>query len=215
MSASAVSMGGSFNPSPALLMAQYRERAPARGLVPSGSLLDLFSLLRFRNTSPSVRMVATAPANQAVVSRPLPRVKVAKSTRDLVVALRSRGMPISGIAEMVGVQRKTIYSWINENVVADSRNHDRLQAISNLLDKEPPGSLQFLTRHWERLLPGGGTLKDALAAERLDVERTLTALEWLRPAVLRSIKQSGHHDVSGDTTCPASSLTEYLEAVTA
>lgn len=217
-----------FTPSPALRQAQHEIRTATRAPASNWPVLDLIDFARNRWTSVAMRTVLSGAESamqqrietlqqQASILRRIAaaQVRVAKSTRDLVIDLRTLGMPISGIAEVVGVQRKTIYSWINdEEVVADPRNHDRLQAVSELLGKEPPGSLQFLTRHWERQLPDGGTLKGILAADLLDLERAREALAWLRPAVLRSIKQNRHHSGSEDATSPASSLTEYLEAVT-
>jgi len=210
-----------FNPSSALRLAQHEMRRPTREAASNRPMVDLFDLVRFVMTSFSVRTLAPTveigAGRNASIGRRLADVpvRVAKPTRVLVGELREMGMPISGIAEIVGVQRKTVYSWINEEVVAEPRNHDRLQAVYDLLSQELPGSLQFLTRHWERQLPEeGGTLKSILAAESLNLERAREALEWLRPAILRSVKQSRHHSGVERTASPASSLTEYLEAVT-
>jgi hypothetical protein len=211
-----------FNPSSALRLAQHDVRRPAREAASNLPLVNLLELLRFWTTSVSISVRTLVPAEViakqvegAVRPHIVASVKLAaKSTRDLVGDLRTMGMPISGIAEVVGVQRKTVYSWLNQDAIAEPRNHDRLQAVYDLLRQEPPGSLQFLTRHWERQMIEGGTLKEVLAAESLDLERAHKALEWLRPAILRSVKQTSNHSGFRKTTSPGSSLTEYLEAVT-
>lgn len=209
-----------FSPSSALRLAQHEMRRPTREAASNRPMVDLFDLVRFVMTSFSVRTLAPTFEIGAGRNAPIVRrladgpVRMAKPTRVLVKNLREIGMPIAGIADVVGVQRKTVYSWVSEDVIADAHNHDRLQAISDLLCKEPPGSLQFLTRHWERQLPEGGTLKGILASESLDLERAHEALEWLRPAMLRSVKQSRPHSGIERAGSPASSLTEYLEAVT-
>ncbi|MFT9289717.1 hypothetical protein [Gluconobacter oxydans] len=136
----------------------------------------------------------------------------AVSTYEAVSSLRTNDMPIAAIAEMIGVERKTIYSWLNEGVEADPRNFARLQSIAQLFFNERPNTLKYYSRMWKREMSDGSSLHSIICAKDLDVERAKRAIEWLRPAVEKALirDQVRNRRVSDS---PASLLTIDLIAV--
>jgi len=205
-----------FEPSHANRLAQFEAGRNAPLSSQYRPVTEIVDILRHGLTSIALQVISTG---QAVllpfVEDAASQLQVVRSTHDLVVELREAGMPISAIAELVGVQRKTVYSWLNDRIVADPCNHDRLSEIAALLRDEPSGSLRFLPRHWDRQLPEGmGTLKDILKSDPVDKLLARDALNALRPAILRSCHQNQSLQIITSSSHPASSLTEYLHAVT-
>jgi hypothetical protein len=46
--------------------------------------------------------------------------KVVQTVQDMVVSLRDNGLPISAIAEIAKVERKTVYSWLDGTDVRET-----------------------------------------------------------------------------------------------
>ena len=136
------------------------------------------------------------------------------TVQELAIALRDMGLPISAIAEMSRVGRKTVYSWIDGEVIVPSMaNLGRLRTLCILLSEVPHGSMRLFHRLWERPIVGSITLKEALTGPVTNPEAARTALTALRPAVNRLLAgQAGKADKPGEGGA-ATSLTEYLEVV--
>lgn len=205
-----------FQPSHANRLAQFEAGRNAHLSSQYRPVTEIVDVLRHGLTSIALHVISTG---QAVllpfVEDAVSQSQVVRPTHDLVVELRDAGMPMSAIAELVGVQRKTVYSWLNDRIVADPCNHDRLSEIATLLLGEPLGSLKFLPRHWDRQLPDGmGTLKEILKSDPMNKLLARNALDALRPAILRSCRQDQSLQTITSPSDSAASLTEYLHAVT-
>lgn len=117
--------------------------------------------------------------NQVVAATPL-------STVDMARGLKDAGLPVSAIAEIVGVERKSVYAWI-DGKEARAGNLSRLEQLHSLFRNEPEGSLKWFHRYWERPLDET-TLRELLTALELDEGRIRAAIAVLRPAVTRALE---------------------------
>lgn len=139
---------------------------------------------------------------------------VLASTREMAAALKSKGLPIAALADVLDVERKTIYSWLDDGVDANPPNYERLSVVHKLLDGETDGTLRFYHRFWERSLPGGGSLKDLLFAVDLDEVAIVNALTAMRPAVARATQADAERKDAAYAKAAGSSLTLNLRVVT-
>ena len=117
-------------------------------------------------------------------------------TTEMARALKEAGMPISGLADMMGVERKTVYAWL-DGTDARSANLGRLETLYGLLGREEPGLLRFIHRQWDRVLDGGVTLHSLLTAEPIDVVGVRTALDALRPGAIRVMERDRKRESEG------------------
>ncbi len=147
--------------------------------------------------------VQAAPDQDAVNS-------AAVTSQELVSALKSKGMPIAALSDILDVERKTIYSWLDDKIDANAGNFERLALVHRLLVGEADGSLRFYHRFWERKLPSGGTLKAELTAKALNEASIRTSLEALRPAVTRAMQADADRRANARDKVPGSSLTLNL-----
>jgi hypothetical protein len=136
----------------------------------------------------------------------------AKPTQDMVAALKAGGLPIAAIADILGVERKTVYSWL-DGVEALAANHERLRVVHNVLAGVENGALKYYHRLWERKLPDGSSLKALLMAGKIDEQRLRGALLFLRPVVTRGMTTDAQRrDLPSSDMSPAASLTLQLRA---
>lgn len=137
-----------------------------------------------------------------------------RTVQELAIVLRDMGLPISAIAEMSRVGRKTVYSWIDGEVTVPSMaNLGRLRILCSLLSEVPPGSMKLFHRLWERPVAGSMTLREALVGHTMDPEAARVALTALRPAVDRLLAGQARKAGKPDQDGAAASLTEYIELV--
>ena len=171
---------------------------PASGALPPHFLLHALSY--------QDAVYGTAHAPQADQAAP--------TTQDIVAKLKAKGMPISGLSEVLHVERKTIYSWLDDGVEANDSNYQRLRDVFGIFEAEEDGSLRFFHRLWQRKLPDGSTLKDQLTAVHLNKEALARALDVLRPAVSRAMKVDTQRKIGSTVPHAAASLTLNLQVST-
>lgn len=168
---------------------------PASGALPSPFLPDALS-----HQGEVYGAVRAAQTDQTILT-----------AQDLVVQLKAKGMPISGLSEVLHVERKTIYSWLDDGVEANDSNYQRLRDVFGLFEAEEDGSLRFFHRLWQRKLPDGSTLKDQLTAVHLNKDALARALDVLRPAVSRAMKVDTQRKIGSTVPHAAASLTLNLQ----
>lgn len=134
------------------------------------------------------------------------------STQDMISTLKAMDMPISALSEMLDVERKTIYSWLDDGVEAKSANYDRLRVIYDLFAKESAGSLRFYHRFWQRNVVGDRCLRELLVAPEIDQAAVRGALDVLRPAAERAMQADASRKRTSRERSPASLLTPHLIA---
>ena len=118
------------------------------------------------------------------------------SATEMARGLREAGLPVSGLAEIMGVERKTVYAWLDGS---DARNAKlgRLETLHDLLGGEQPGALKLFHRHWDRPLERSATLHELLTAEAIDVVRVRAALDALRPSITRALEREHKQEAEG------------------
>lgn len=109
-------------------------------------------------------------------------------TLDLIKPLKDGGMPISSISEMIRVERKTVYSWL-DGTEASPENFGRLLEVAKLFKDEKLGALKFYGRFWKRPVTESESLQDVLCAEHLDILKVRSFIAHLRPAVEKSMNR--------------------------
>lgn len=157
-----------------------------------------------------VARAAPAPSSAVAAQEQM----VAATSQDLVATLKAKGMPVAALSEVLDVERKTIYSWLDEGRDAKPENHERLRVVHSLLAGEEDGSLRFFHRFWERKLPEVGSLKAVLTSSEIDSDAVQKALNTLRPAVRRAMEANAERKAAGEAKSPAASLTLLLRATT-
>ena len=108
-------------------------------------------------------------------------------SQDIVTKLRDDGLPISAIAEMINVERKTIYSWISGAPIKNS-NQERLESIYQILSERKEASYKNLYRYWNRNIDGV-TLASLLKQEYLNKQKISEVLSILWPLAKRTESQ--------------------------
>lgn len=167
------------------------------------------SALEAENTS------AFSVLNELQISPSSFRSNCIKTTQAMVEQLKAGGMPIATIAEIVNVERKTVYSWLDSGVEATrGDSYQRLSTLTEIFSGEDTGTLRFFSRFWERELNVGFSLKAILTAQNIDKDVALAALYEMRPSVLRAMVNDRRRKAELVSTSPASHLTLDLYAAT-
>lgn len=98
--------------------------------------------------------------------------------QQMAVALRDAGLPVSALAEAVGVERKTVYAWL-DGVEPRGANASRLAAVHEALLGGGLESLREAYRYWSTPLVGGASIRDLLAAPKIDTASVRDAVSVL------------------------------------
>jgi len=102
------------------------------------------------------------------------------SSQEIVTWLREEGIPIAVIAEIAGVERKSVYAWLSGGAVK-VHNQERLEKVYSLLNENKLTSLRHLYRFWSRNIIGEQSLASMLQAKVLDEISIRNALSQLWP----------------------------------
>lgn len=153
----------------------------------SGKVLSVVFVLvspRAAEALDALSALQIAPNASYTATRPARRVRTIK---EMVEEMRAGGMPVSLIAEFSGVERKTVYAWLNGANVRQE-NAMRVESVYSLLSSTG-FDYRSLHRLISRRLSTGATLRDLLSAGVLDARAILGACEELRPALERHATQ--------------------------
>ena len=117
------------------------------------------------------------------------------SAQDIVVEFRDQGMPISAIASMARVERKTVYSWINGASIKPE-NEDRISNIYRHLKKNKVASFGSLYRYINKNVDNN-TLAKALSVEDIDFSSVTNLAGQIWP-LAEKIEQVQRPKISSD-----------------
>jgi hypothetical protein len=120
----------------------------------------------------------------------------ALSVNDMVARLRAGGLPIAAIAEIIKVERKTIYSWL-DGVAPREAHAARIEMLFKLFNGGKV-DLRTLYRVWNRKLEHGNSIREMLAAEYLSEPAIRDALALLSPAMARHAKRDADRRAPAD-----------------
>jgi len=102
------------------------------------------------------------------------------SSQEIVVQLREDGIPIAVIAEVAGVERKSVYAWLSGGAVK-THNQERLEKVYSLLNENKLTSLRHLYRFWSRSTIRDRSLASMFQDKVLDENSIRNALIKLWP----------------------------------
>lgn len=122
---------------------------------------------------------------EVVMRRPSPL-----SSQEIVVWLREEGIPIAVIAEVTGVERKSVYAWLSGGAVK-THNQERLEKVYSLLNENKLTSLRHLYRFWSRSIIGEQSLASMLQEKVLDETSIRNALSQLWPLAKKEEAREG------------------------
>lgn len=128
--------------------------------------------------------------------------------QEMLLDFRDNGIPISAIATMIGVERKTIYSWIDGSPLKLA-NEDRIVTIHQLLNHNRRASYKSLYRYMNKQVDGI-TLAEVLNSTPLDGARAREILSKLWPMAERIENSLALNNKKSGTANPV--LDELTEA---
>lgn len=148
---------------------------------PTGQLRDATGWLLGRRVRQNMTFLVVAPATASSVL----------TVREMVAGMRDDGLPVSAIAEMARVERKSVYSWIDGGDVRDD-NQFRVSELYRILHRDRQADFRSLYRLWARPLDGGATLRSLLSADVLDEAAIRQALDLLWPIARKHMGDARH-----------------------
>lgn len=113
---------------------------------------------------------------------------------EIVRVMRDNGLPVSAIAEMARVERKTIYSWLDQTAVVRPQNDERIRSLFSVLKEATGGHYRQLRRVWNQKDADGRSLRDDLTAEVLDLAVVRERIKGLGPTIDRYVKFEAKRD---------------------
>jgi len=121
------------------------------------------------------------------------------SANEIAEKFREEGLPVAVIAEISGVERKTVYAWFTGSAVRGS-NQERLDQLYEVLFRNKVAELRDLYRFWNRPLEGGVTLGSLLKQATLDKPAIENALRELWPIAKRQHTLAKKNSATGNLT---------------
>lgn len=100
------------------------------------------------------------------------------SSQEIVKWLKDEGIPLAVIAEIAGVERKSVYAWLGGGAVKP-HNQERLEKIYILLNENKLTNLRHLYRFWSRNIIGKrslGLLFEEKVLDEISIRHALTRL---------------------------------------
>jgi len=110
---------------------------------------------------PSASYVFQAPGSVEKAER-------TATLQDITAEMRSAGFPVSAIAEIARVERKTVYSWLEGGNTPHRRHVERMSAIHSAMTEAAGGTTKGVFRSWGIKGPDGYSLRDILTAGEVD-----------------------------------------------
>ncbi len=132
---------------------------------------------------------------------------IAFSPREMLQDFKEGGLPISAIATIMGVERKTIYAWLDGSTIKLA-NEDKLSSLYGLLNEQKTASYRNLYRYMGREVDGN-TLMGLLSADNFDQKLARDMLTKLWPMAERIEKSLASNETKAGSKNPATEeLTE-------
>jgi hypothetical protein len=169
-----------------MIKSLYYSFKPATGMSPAvTTCLSLLYLIDIEQSqASSINAIASlAPKNNTNNEQTKPLI----TSQEMISELRGSGLPVSAIADAMRVERKSIYSWLSGGDMRNA-NTQRAAQIHALFTGVDGVDARGLYRFWNTPIDCKKTLRDLMAAEIIDVEVTVSALNKLRPAALRAME---------------------------
>jgi hypothetical protein len=135
------------------------------------------------------------------------RIVSPATAQEMIADLRKGGIPVSAIADAMGVERKTIYAWLSGGPVRPA-NIQRAAQVHALLARVSGVDVRGVYRFWNTNLVGSKTLRDLMTADNIDDLAVRSALDNLRPAALRALASERKMSRQGPTNAVLDEIPE-------
>lgn len=114
-----------------------------------------------------------------VIASPSEKLKK-PSTKAIISLFRDDGLPLSAIADMARVERKTVYSWLKGGIVR-LENQQRLDDLYDLFFTNKQAPLLYLYRYWNQKAYKDLSIKNLVTEKDLNLTSIRQALLELWP----------------------------------
>lgn len=125
----------------------------------------------------------------ALATEKVPR-SINLSPPQIVKWLKDDGLPISTIADIMNVERKTVYAWLKEGAIKEY-NIQRLEQIHKLLSENKTATLRNLYRFWTRKLSGNKSLSILFKERKINKLSIQKVLKKAWPLAVREQVKEG------------------------
>ena len=106
---------------------------------------------------------------------------------DMVASLRDNGLPVSVIADLMQVERKSVYAWISGTQPRQDAR-ERLSEAYPVLNDAFGGQFKTMHRVWRLKDPEGVTLEKLCTADQIDPVALRKFLSSFEPTIRRYAK---------------------------
>ncbi|WP_457578859.1 hypothetical protein [Ensifer adhaerens] len=124
------------------------------------------------------------------------------SLKDMVADLADNGFPVSLIAELANVERKSVYNWINGTVTPQQETEQRVATVYPLLKAAFGQNYANMRRVWRTKSRTGESLQSICMQGQIDVEVLSKHLASIESSIKRNALQDARRktDEVGGTT---------------
>lgn len=105
------------------------------------------------------------------------------SLEEMVAELKAKGCPITTIAEIAGVERKTVYSWLDGSSTPQADREMRVASVYQMLSEAVAGEFGVLHRVWRSKTRDGTSLDSIFSSAQVDLEAVSDQLAYLQSSI--------------------------------
>jgi hypothetical protein len=105
------------------------------------------------------------------------------SLLDMVTELKKGGFPVASIAQFAGVERKTVYSWLDGSATPHPDREERVAAVYPVLKERFDGDFVLMYRVLRAKDRDGNSLESLFKAAKIDVEAVKRQLAVLDTSI--------------------------------
>jgi hypothetical protein len=184
-----------------------RKSVAIEGVLAIAIATTSFCPSQYLNDIEQVEAFRIPPITSFASSTEYLRIVSPATAQEMIADLRQGGIPVSAIAEAMGVERKTIYAWLTGGTVRPA-NIQRAAQVHALLTGVSGVDLRGLYRFWNANLIGNKTLRDLMIADNIDGSAVRSALDNLRPTALRAMASERKMSRQGPTNAVLDEIPE-------
>ncbi|MCZ3380391.1 hypothetical protein [Rhizobium sp. AG207R] len=102
---------------------------------------------------------------------------------EMVVEMKANGFPVASIAHFAGVERKTVYSWLDGATKPHIDREERVSAVYPLLKKRFSADFNLMYRVWRSKNRDGESLESIFSHAAIDINAVQKQLGFLHSSI--------------------------------
>jgi hypothetical protein len=106
------------------------------------------------------------------------------SLKEMVSELKAKGCPITTIAEIAGVERKTVYSWLDGSSTPQADREMRVASVYHMLSEAVSGEFGVLHRVWRSTTRDRTSLESIFSTAQVDLGAVRDQLAYLQSSIM-------------------------------